>query len=758
MLVMPVAGLAQMTPAQSFNASGAPVGVEGDPPALSASDNGLYADGTRAINEGRWQDAERIFSQVAAQNSGHADGALYWKAYAQNKLGQAKTALETCAELGRSFPSSSWIHECGALEIEIHAKTGKPVQPSAAADDDLKLLALNLLMKKDEPQALAQLQEILNGDGSEQLKKKAMFILGTHYSDATYAQIVRISYVEGDVRIARGKQNEKENDATWESAVADLPLETGYSLVTGKGRAEIEFEDASTVYLGENSVLTLNDLHTTAGVPYTELALLTGTATLHVHPYVAGELFIFKTPADRFTSKYPFKSDLRVTSYAEATAIASQGEGVIATPGSSSEPLSSNQTVFYRSGHRIDFASVSDSTDYAAWDKWVADRVAQRKAAMVEVMKAAGLATPLPGLADMAGRGKFFECAPYGTCWEPTLPGDRQQPADRLSRSRPSPTESFHQPAHLVQANFVTSPRVIGAQVAPIGIPNPIVLADDEFFFPCLPASLRYRLLRDPVTGKQKVILTGFGTTTVPWAWGVCHAGSWIRHRNHYAWVAGPKRHHVEPVRWVKSGRSVGYVPIHPYDVKGRPPINRTEDVFVVNNKNGLSVGRVKFDSAKPIESLKEPPREFRTAYLRPLAHIEAPSMEAHSLKVSQVHGGGLLVARVTGTPLHFDPKSQNFMTSREVVQGGKTVTVSSPISNREGSLQSHAGSYAGGHGGYVGGGGSSSHASSGGGSSSGGGGGSHGGGGGGTVSAGSTSSASSSSSAASSSSSGGHH
>ena len=53
-------------------------------------------------------------------------------------------------------------------------------------------------------------------------------------SDATYPQIVRLSYVEGDVRIARGKRG-----AAWETAVADLPLETGFNLVTGKGRAEI---------------------------------------------------------------------------------------------------------------------------------------------------------------------------------------------------------------------------------------------------------------------------------------------------------------------------------------------------------------------------------------------------------------------------------------------------------------------------------------------------------------------------------------
>ncbi len=57
----------------------------------------------------------------SAQHGEHSDGALYWKAYAQNKLGQVKAALETCAELGRDFSTSNWVHECGALEIEIHA-------------------------------------------------------------------------------------------------------------------------------------------------------------------------------------------------------------------------------------------------------------------------------------------------------------------------------------------------------------------------------------------------------------------------------------------------------------------------------------------------------------------------------------------------------------------------------------------------------------------------------------------------------------
>ena len=61
-----------------------------------------------------------------------------------------------------------------------------------------------------------------------------------------------------------------------------------------------------------------------------------------------------------------------------------------------------------RDGHLLEAAGPDDSGAFAEFDKWVADRVAQRTAAMADVMKAAGLTSPLPGLADMKGQGTFF--------------------------------------------------------------------------------------------------------------------------------------------------------------------------------------------------------------------------------------------------------------------------------------------------------------------------------------------------------------
>lgn len=157
-----------------------------------------YADGTRAINEGRWSDAEAIFTKIAAQHGDRSDAALYWKAYAQNKEGQQARALETCADLGHTYPQSRWISECDALRIEIRGGSGQPVSPQSTGDDELKLLALNALMQQDEARAMPAIQQILNGNGSEKLKERALFVLANSNSPEAQKLIAEI---------ARGQSN-----------------------------------------------------------------------------------------------------------------------------------------------------------------------------------------------------------------------------------------------------------------------------------------------------------------------------------------------------------------------------------------------------------------------------------------------------------------------------------------------------------------------------------------------------------------------
>ena len=173
-----------------------PVAVEASPLNLSEAEDQdtPYAEGTRAINEGRWADAEAIFSKIADQHKDRADAALYWKAYAENKEGQQARALETCADLGRTFAQSRWVKECDALRIEIRGRSGQPISPQSTQDDDLKMLALNALMQQDEARAMPIIQQILNHPGSDRLKEKALFVLAnsnTQEAQNAIGQIAR---------------------------------------------------------------------------------------------------------------------------------------------------------------------------------------------------------------------------------------------------------------------------------------------------------------------------------------------------------------------------------------------------------------------------------------------------------------------------------------------------------------------------------------------------------------------------------------
>src|SRR3984957_8487762 len=142
-----------------------------DASADAAHEDQLYSDATKAINEGRWTDAEPLLDQVSNLHGRRSDAAVYWKAYVKNKEGRPSDALEACASLRQNYPQSNWLKDCSALEIEIKGKSGSPVQPQAEQDEDLKLLALSSIMEGDNSNSLPILEQVLQGQHSERLKE-----------------------------------------------------------------------------------------------------------------------------------------------------------------------------------------------------------------------------------------------------------------------------------------------------------------------------------------------------------------------------------------------------------------------------------------------------------------------------------------------------------------------------------------------------------------------------------------------------------
>jgi HEAT repeat protein len=163
----------------------------------------LYDSGTDAIEESHWQEAVDKFDQVIKLHGRRADAALYWKAWALNKLGRRPDALASIAELQRTAPQSRWANDAKALEIEIRQGTDKPVSPDDPLPCELKLLAINGLQQMDPERAVPMLEKMLHGGGCPKLRGQALFVLAQSGSPQAREVIARAARNDSDPDLQR---------------------------------------------------------------------------------------------------------------------------------------------------------------------------------------------------------------------------------------------------------------------------------------------------------------------------------------------------------------------------------------------------------------------------------------------------------------------------------------------------------------------------------------------------------------------------
>jgi FecR protein len=486
-------------------------------------------------------------------------------------------------------------------------------------------------------------------------------------------EIVRLSFVQGDVRLSRGTKNAADLNASWEIAKANVPVEEGFTLATGAGRAEIEFENGSVIYLADNSVLEFNRLDATYGVPATELELVTGTLTVNARPALQ-ETFVISTPSERLS--FPVADLVRVDSFLDgvtATPENSKGEDVIEYGGDATPPpgapittyfngirytvtmpaglanaiselaarnrstkthLDAGQPITYQNSKRMTGNVANDSGAPADWDAWVLARVTKREQEMSAALKASGLTASVPGLIDMYESGAFYPCAPDGICWRPNgadnsagvidlgdgavLPDGSAIASDAgvgaaliASLGAPAfPTNSFL-PLQSQQSSQLSQS---GAQQPAPGTIPPVG--------PQRPNITVYRVRLDECSDevrRQEVMtdpVTGkriILSETIehdPWMWGVCYSGGWIPFRGRYRFVAGRTHHH--PVHYMHIGNKNGWVPRNPHDVRGQTPLNLKNGAFAAGKKPEGPLQFVKWNPSEKVTLLTKTPKEFR--------------------------------------------------------------------------------------------------------------------------------------------------
>jgi HEAT repeat protein len=157
-----------------------------------------YERAQDAIEREQWTQAIERFGAIVAANAPRADAALYWRAYAFDKLNRQADALTAVAQLLKTYPTSRWLNEAKALEIQVRQRAGQPVSPDQQNDEDLKLLAIQGLSQSDPEQAVPLLEKFLQGNQSPRLKERALFVLAQSGS-ARARQVI--------TGVARGNSN-----------------------------------------------------------------------------------------------------------------------------------------------------------------------------------------------------------------------------------------------------------------------------------------------------------------------------------------------------------------------------------------------------------------------------------------------------------------------------------------------------------------------------------------------------------------------
>ena len=142
------------------------------------ADEKNYQAALSLIDSKEYQEAMVKLGAEIQSMSSRADAAMYWSAYAANKLGDRTAALKQLAALQAKFSTSKWANDARALQLEINQASGKKISPEEQSDEELKLMAIQGLMNADAARSVPLIEGILNSQKSLQLKKQALFVLG----------------------------------------------------------------------------------------------------------------------------------------------------------------------------------------------------------------------------------------------------------------------------------------------------------------------------------------------------------------------------------------------------------------------------------------------------------------------------------------------------------------------------------------------------------------------------------------------------
>jgi hypothetical protein len=155
-----------------------------------------YGSGLTALQQRQYERAITQFDRVVAADDERSDGARYWKAFAEHRLGRGADALVTLGTLRTSHPQSRYLPDAKILEAEIRRTSGQPLSlEDLSASDELKLLALNGLARTEPARAIPMIGDVLTAANSLAVKRRAIYVLALTEDEQAHRMLV--TYASG---------------------------------------------------------------------------------------------------------------------------------------------------------------------------------------------------------------------------------------------------------------------------------------------------------------------------------------------------------------------------------------------------------------------------------------------------------------------------------------------------------------------------------------------------------------------------------
>ncbi|HYL68841.1 MAG TPA: DUF6600 domain-containing protein [Candidatus Limnocylindria bacterium] len=224
----------------------------------------------------------------------------------------------------------------------------------------------------------------------------------------SYARIVRLSLVSGDVQVVRAA------DAKWEPALMNMPVQQGFTIGTNSGRAEVEFENGGALWLGENSVLQFTELALSNGGRITKLTLSQGTATFDAN-IAPADSFLVTSPELQITS--PGKSEFRLSVSNDSSSVSVIKGQVSVSSLAGTEIVRKGETFALNANAPTDPRITSNAApdDY---DKWVRSRLSVVSDGQNQSLQYTNAPFSY-GLSDLSSYGGWSFYPGFGYGWRP---------------------------------------------------------------------------------------------------------------------------------------------------------------------------------------------------------------------------------------------------------------------------------------------------------------------------------------------------